>query len=206
MKTKTAILLVLFLSFPLWGQLQVTSPSSSETVASAREYASESFQDPWDMDKLADVDYMVRVNNPSVTTGNFRDEAGNPLNNLRVLTGTSAAAPAGTAGDPVVYPLLWYNGGRGETHKINSDRYRILSLRMGLPGQRDLVNGSVVRIVWKGSTESVENVSQDVLVNSLAGTPVIDTIIAVFILLAAMEGLFAYSRRRTARSAGEEAA
>ena len=34
----------------------------------------------------------------------------------------------------------------------------------------------------------------------------IDTIIAVFILLAAMEGLFAYSRRRAARSAGEEAA
>ena len=34
----------------------------------------------------------------------------------------------------------------------------------------------------------------------------IDTIIAVFILLAAMEGLFAYSRRRSARSSGEEAA
>ena len=155
--------------------LSFTSPSPE---GSGDDFATVQLADPWDMDKLADVDYMVRVNNPSVTTGNFRDEAGSPLNNLRVLTGTSAAAPAGTAGDPVVYPLLWYNGGRGETHKINSDRYRILSLRMGLPGQRDLVNGSVVRIVWKGSTESVENVSQDVLVNSLAGTPVIDTIIA----------------------------
>ena len=59
MKTKTAFLLVLFLSFPLWGQLQVTSPSSSETVASAREYASESFQDPWDMDKVKDLGWFT---------------------------------------------------------------------------------------------------------------------------------------------------
>ncbi len=63
--------------------------------------------------------------------------------------------------------------GRGATNRIDPDRYRILTLELGVPGARDLVNGSIARVIWRVAGESVENVGADIVVNSKAGSPVV---------------------------------
>jgi hypothetical protein len=80
---------------------------------------------------------------------------------------------------------LYFYGGRGATNYIDSNRYRILVLKMGLPGNWDLVGGSVVRIYWhvqgefNGSGISLMHQSADVIIRHKSGKVVMDTSIAV---------------------------
>jgi hypothetical protein len=100
------------------------------------------------------------------------DVAGYSLGSVRVLNGITSGNPA----DPEIFPL--YSTMRGKTNRIDTNRYRILTLKWGIVGNRDLNAGSVGRIVWKLSTESVENVSNDLILNHLPNANVIQTISA----------------------------
>ena len=55
--------------------------------------------------------------------------------------------PGGTTDDPYFYTLWFAGSGRGVTKKIDADRYRILTVDMGLPGNRNINSGSIARIV-----------------------------------------------------------
>jgi BACON domain-containing protein/Ser-Thr-rich glycosyl-phosphatidyl-inositol-anchored membrane family protein len=100
------------------------------------------------------------------------------LGSVSVLKGTSAAAAG--VGDPVLYPLLWWGSGRGQTYPINTNLYRILVLKMTMPGNWNLNLGSVARVIWKvvGEGDS-ENVSEDVIIRHKSGSKyVMNSIIA----------------------------
>src|SRR5258708_3205332 len=147
--------------------LTFTSPSPE---GSADDFATTQLGNPWDMNALSDIDFTVNVSGLSITNIPASDEAGNSLGSVRVLNGMT------TNNDPQLFPL--FSTVRGATTRIDTNRYRILTLKWGIVGNRDLANGSVGRIVWKLSTESVENVSNDLILNHLPNANVIQIISA----------------------------
>lgn len=154
-------------------RLTFTSPSPE---GSADDFATVQLNNPWDMDSLADVDATPNVTNPAIVTIPAENEAGASLGAVRVLQGMSIPPPAGMVGDPVVYMLSWWN--RGFNHRIDSSRYRILTVDMGVAGNRDINLGSIARIIWRTNGEAAENVSDDIILNHRSGANVIQKIIA----------------------------
>jgi hypothetical protein len=151
--------------------LTFTSPSPE---GSADDFATVQLNQAWDMTSTSQVDYYQNVNNLTATTVNAVAEAGNSLGSVNVLQGTSPAADQVGNGDPYLY-VLWYAGdGRGRYKKIDSSRYHILTVEMGLPDKaRDMNGGSIARIVWQVAGEAPkENVSNDIIINSRAGANV----------------------------------
>ena len=59
---------------------------------------------------------------------------------------------------------------------IDPKRYRIATIEMGLPDERNINGGSIARIVWRQKGESAETVSEDIIVNHRSGANVLDTI------------------------------
>jgi hypothetical protein len=149
--------------------LTFTSPSPE---GSADDFATTKLGNPWDMDALSDIDFTLNVTGLGITNIPARDEAGNSLGSVRVFSGTTSS----NTGDPEIFPL--YSVLRGATKRIDSNRYRILTLKWGIVGNRDINAGSIGRIVWKSSTETVENVSDDLILNHLPNANVIQTISA----------------------------
>jgi len=149
--------------------LTFTSPSPE---GSADDFATTQLGNPWDMNSLSDIDFTVNVSGLSITNIPARDEAGNSLGGVRVLNGMTANNPS----DPEIFPL--YSTIRGASTRIDTSRYRILTLKWGIVHDRDINLGSIGRIVWKSSTESVENVSDDLILNHLPNANVIQTISA----------------------------
>ena len=79
-------------------------------------------------------------------------------------------------GDPAVY-WMWSTT-RGQNYRIDADRYRVLTYELSLPGARNVLGGSIARVIWKIAEESGENVSQDIVVNHRAGANVFAKVIA----------------------------
>ncbi|MGD2092544.1 MAG: hypothetical protein PVH61_40635 [Candidatus Aminicenantes bacterium] len=144
------------------------------------DFATMELGNAWDMNATSDLDgYANLTGAPTITTISAVNRQGDSLGNISVLKGTSKSGNT----DPILY-LLWFDGGRGAATKIDSNKYRILVLKMGLPGNWDLVGGSVARIYWhvqgefNGSIEKM-NQSADVIVRHKSGSAItIDTIIA----------------------------
>lgn len=154
--------------------IEFTSPSKE----GGEDYATAKLGNAWDMNAVSDLDYSVNVTGLGINTIAAEDEKGASLGNISVLKGTSVKASG--VGDPVLYPLLWWGDGRGSANPIDTDKYRILVLKMSLPGNWDLNLGSVARIIWKrvGDGDN-ENVSEDVIVYHKSGSKyVISPIIA----------------------------
>lgn len=156
--------------------LMFTSPSQE----GGNDFATMELGNAWDMNATSDLDgYANLTGAPTITTISAVNRQGDSLGNISVLKGTSKSGNT----DPILY-LLWFDGGRGAATKIDSNKYRILVLKMGLPGNWDLVGGSVARIYWhvqgefSGSIEKM-NQSADVIVRHKSGSAItIDTIIA----------------------------
>jgi len=153
--------------------MKFDSPSEE---GSPDDFATTQLNNAWDMDSLNDIDYYRNVQSLGIENISAEDDAGNDLGSVRVLKGLSEPANQGNVGDPNLYTLWWTE--RGATYTINSDRYRILVVDMGLPGIRNLVDGSEARIIWKNVGETGEFVSEDVVIRSKEGTPVLNKIIA----------------------------
>jgi hypothetical protein len=149
--------------------LTFTSPSPE---GSADDFATTQLGNAWDMNALSDIDFTKNVSGLGITNISARDEAGNSLGNVRVFSGVTSGDPT----DPEIFPL--YSTMRGATTRIDTSRYRILTLKWGIVGNRDINAGSIGRVVWKLSTESVENVSDDLILNHLPNANVIQTISA----------------------------
>ena len=105
---------------------------------------------------------------------NAQDEAGHALGNVTAFTGTSAPAVSGGSGDPNVWPLFWTV--RGLNYHIDTSRYRILTWRQSVPGDRDLQAGSIARIEWRVNGETLENVSNDIALHQLGSANVMQQV------------------------------
>jgi hypothetical protein len=156
--------------------LRFTSPSEE---GSSDDFATTVLGNAWDMAAAGDVDYTRYINNPQFTTLNLESEAGVSLGSQPVFMGTSIQGPGVEGfGDPHL-GLLW-RPGRGDTHRIDPLKYRILTLEMGVPNfSRNINEGSIARIAWRvaGPAAGGESVSDDVIFTSRAGANVLNRII-----------------------------
>jgi len=152
--------------------IQITRPSNE---GSDVDFATVSFADPWDMANAADVEYTVRVRNPSFQTINYEDLAGQTYANQTVFYGE--AEPASPYGDPYAYFLFpWYNK-RGTTTSIDTNKYHNLTFKSGIAGTYSYNDGSIARVVWKREDESVENVSRDIVIKHFPDRWLMNTIV-----------------------------
>jgi len=161
--------------------LTFTSPNPE---GSSDDFATTQLGNAWDMNAPSDIDFTLNVTPTGKGINNIaaQDEAGNSLGSVRVYSGVTS----GTFADPEIFPLFW--NGRGATHHIDTNRYRVLSLKWGLLRPRDLFLGSVGRVVWRVFGESVENVSLDFNLHHLGTANVIQNIIADMKLIPPVPG------------------
>ena len=148
--------------------LAFTAPGEE---GSSDDFATTQLGDPWDMNALTDIDSYAGITSLVTTSITAENEAGVSLGFVGVADGISALAPPASVGDPRVW--LLFGSGRGATHHIDPDRYRVLTLELGMPVARDLVNGSIARVIWRVAGETLENVSDDISVDSKSGSPVV---------------------------------
>ncbi len=177
------------------GYFRVNAPPTLAFMSPSEEGSSDDFatvqlNNAWDMNATSDIDEIGCTSGAAIATltGAERPD-GASLGNVQVFSGTSltpgsaATGPScAGAGDPALF-YLWPGGfGRGATYKIDTDRYRILTLEMGLPGGRNLhptAGGSVARLYWRDAgAPNLINASQDIIINHRAGANVIDKITA----------------------------
>jgi hypothetical protein len=153
---------------------EFTSPSPE----GGADFASTVMGNPWNFNATSDLDLYYRISSLSTPVVSVEDINGSAFN-AQVLKATSQATNK-NAGDPVLYPMIWWNKGRGLTYPIDTSLYRILVLKMGLPGNFDLNRGSIARIVWKRKGDGdKENVSADVIIrHKSGGKVVVPTVIA----------------------------
>jgi hypothetical protein len=145
--------------------LHFTSPSPD---GSADDFATTQLGNPWDMDSVADIDATANVSGARITSLNVETTSGTPLGPQRVLQATGAAS------DPILYLLA--GSRRGAARPIDPARYRIATIEMGLPGDRNINGGSIARIVWRQKGDVAETVSEDIIINHRSGANNIDTI------------------------------
>ena len=111
-------------------QITVTAPSGgANAVASANDFATQVFQDPWDMNQRSDLGWWLNsVDYPQHGFSSFNFSGG-------LFSGTIAA-------DPNVwlletnFPNLSTVGKNGAAFPINADVYRVVAIRMRDPGRR----------------------------------------------------------------------
>jgi hypothetical protein len=149
---------------------------SPSPEGSADDFATTFLNNPWDMDSLGDIDFMANITSPRIENMNLETPAGVSLGSTRVFRGASVPAPGSIDGDPHIAPLYWVTG-RGFNNRIDTNRYRILTVDLGIPDKpRNILTGSIVRVVWKVAGMNLESVSDDIILNHRAGANVLDTI------------------------------
>lgn len=154
--------------------LTFTSP---DPEGSSDDFATTVLNNPWDMNALTDLDLITNVSAPQIASVALENTAGAALGTLAVFQGTSvsAAASGSIVGDPYVDPLFGGFGSRGFNNRIDTSRYRILTVEYGIPNlARDILHGSIARVVWRVAGQPAESVSDDIIVNHRAGANVLD--------------------------------
>lgn len=147
----------------------VTAPSPE---GSADDFATTQLNNPWDMKSLADVDRTFNVSGATIGPIAAVDLNDNSLGSPVMYAGTStpAAPETPTIGDPIVAFLA--PDVRGVNYRIDPNRYRILTVEMGIPNlQRSYFFGSHARVIWHvaGEPPNIENVSLPEVINHRAG-------------------------------------
>jgi hypothetical protein len=150
--------------------LNITSPNAE---GSTSDFITVATGDPWDMVNSADVEHTEYVASPQFTTINYEDIHGNQFYNQNVYLGSRVIGEG--SGDPIVFFLHFLQ--RGATYRIDTSRYHNLVFKMGIAGTQSVNDGSVARVIWKNVTESVENVSEDIIIRHLPGRWVMNKII-----------------------------
>ena len=141
------------------------------------DFATVELGDPWDMAALSDVDMFQFIDGRSTPSIPLQSAAGIDLGPRTVLTGTSIAGPAPGYGDPQL-GLLW-NPGRGASTRIDPNKYRILTLDMGVQNlARNINEGAIARVAWRvaGNDACGESVTDDIIFTSRAGANVVNTL------------------------------
>ncbi|RLG30480.1 hypothetical protein DRN98_07315, partial [Methanosarcinales archaeon] len=153
---------------------------------SDEDFVTITFNDPWDMANTEDVEHTENIQNDQFTTADVEDLAGNSYSNRSVYYGESLPSGGGV-GDPNVFFLhfLW----RGGIAPIDTSRYHYLTFKLGLWGEQSVSEGSIARVMWKRTDETVENVSQDIIIRHLPHKWIINEIACDLRQLAIEDGL-----------------
>jgi hypothetical protein len=141
--------------------LRLTKPSEE---GSDKDFATVCFSDPWDMNNPEDVEHTVNVKNDQFTSINYEDLAGKSFLSQSVYYGQSVSSSL--VGDPSVFFLHFLH--RGGSCPIDTSRYHNLVFKMGIEGEKSVNNGSIARVMWRRNDETLENVSQDIVIRHLA--------------------------------------
>jgi len=152
--------------------LRITKPSEE---GSDRDFISVSFDDPWDMGNAEDVEHTERVENGEFTFIDYEDLAGSRYFSRPVFYGESTGATPPAVGDPNVFFLHFLY--RGGSCPIDTNRYHNLVFKLGLAGSQSVSEGSVARVMWRRNDETVENVSEDIVIRHLDGRWVMNKIV-----------------------------
>lgn len=146
--------------------LTLTSPSEE---GSTDDFATTRLGNPWDMNAVSDVPFPQNITGPAIQSINAETPAGTNLGAVNVYSATSTPNQPGLVGDPILGVFSNPSG-----VKIDPLHYRILTVEYGIPNlPRDLVNGSVARVVWRVAGD-VPSVSESIIVDSRAGANVMD--------------------------------
>ena len=152
--------------------LRITRPSEE---GSDRDFISVSFDDPWDMGNPEDVEHTERVENGQFTLIDYEDLAGRQYFSQSVYYGESTNVTPPSVGDPNVFFLHFLY--RGGSCPIDTDRYHNLVFKMGVAGPQSVSDGSVSRVMWRRNDETVENVTEDIVIRHLDGRWVMNKIV-----------------------------
>ena len=112
---------------PAYSAITVTSPSSEDRVESADDYASISFQDPWDMDYRTDPGWFI-----------FSKTSDSNHNLTNISFTNSIFSATATTTDPKIsvldtgVPGTSFLGKIGTNYPIDADKYTVLAMRMRL--------------------------------------------------------------------------
>jgi len=152
--------------------LRLTKPSDE---GSDQDFISVCFSDPWDMNNPEDVEHTERVQNAQFTSIGYEDLAGQSYPSQSVYYGESVSATPPAFGDPNVFFLHFLY--RGGTCPIDTSRYHNLVFKMGIAGTQSASEGSVARVMWRRNDETVENVTQDIVIRHLADRWIMNKIV-----------------------------
>jgi hypothetical protein len=138
--------------------VEIVKPSAE---GSDEDYVTTIWGDPWDMANAQDVERVENVVNGGFALFTMEDLNGTVFPNQTVYSGAAAPPAPGNVGDPIVRLIhFWPPTLRGALGPIDTSRYHNLVLRAGIAGPSSYADGSVIRVVWKLATESVENVAR----------------------------------------------
>ena len=124
---------------------QTVTLNGSPSVASAEDYATRSFQDPWDMNERTDFGWFLYGN----------DAPGPQLSNIsfsgslfHATTGTSPSLFLVETGNPFAALV----GKIGTTYPINADFYKLIAIKMYINGNTQARLGWNRDHLWDGPT------------------------------------------------------
>jgi hypothetical protein len=145
-------------------QITVTAPATNQTIKAADDFATEAFQDPWDMNQMTDLGWFTYGVDQPVSN----------LTNIAFSGGIFSATTASNASTSVLpnFMLLDPNaatavqiGKVGTVYPIDSTKYRRFIIRMNLSGINlgdPHANGSQwSHLIWNlypGTSTSTSNV------------------------------------------------
>jgi len=149
--------------------INFTKPSAE---GSNEDFATVTFNDPWDMTNPQDVEATVNLLSPQFTLVDYYDLAGTRYTNRPAFKAASVPAYPSTIGDPEVFFLHWVRPSgyplRGQQRRINADRYHNLVFKMGVSGEWSVNDGSIVRLIWKNVNDTDTNVTDDIVVRHIS--------------------------------------
>lgn len=148
-----------------------TQPSAE---GSTTDFITVATGDPWDMSNPTDVDHTENLTSPQFTTIDYENLEGTQFINQNVYLANSIIGTG--IGDPIVFFLHFLYG--GATYRIDTAKYHNLVFKLGIDGVQSVVDGSIARVIWKNKNETVENVSEDIIIRHLPGRWVMNKIIA----------------------------
>ncbi len=152
--------------------LQLTKPTNE---GSDQDFITVSFSDPWDMNNPEDVEHTERVQNAEFTSLNYEDLAGQAYSSQSVYYGESVSETPPAYGDPNVFFLHFLY--RGGICPIDTSRYHNLVFKMGIAGTQSVSEGSIARVMWRRNDETVENVTEDIVIRHLADRWIMNKIV-----------------------------
>ncbi|MBD3414366.1 MAG: hypothetical protein GF421_08055 [Candidatus Aminicenantes bacterium] len=152
--------------------VRLTKPSKE---GSDQDYVTVCFSDPWDMNNTEDVEHTERVKNDQFTSIDYENLAGQSYSSQSVYYGESFSETPPAVGDPNVFFLHFLY--RGDSCPIDTSRYHNLVFKMGIHGTQSVSEGSIARVMWRLNDETVENVSEDIVIRHLGDRWVMNKIV-----------------------------
>jgi hypothetical protein len=144
-------------------QITVTAPATNATFKAADEFATQAFQDPWDMSQMTDLGwYTFGVDQPLSNLSSFSF-----ANGIFSATGNSSTPPNFWLLDPNSATSVQI-GKVGTVYPIDSTKYRRFVIRMNLSGTglvanadqcADVNSAQCANLIWNlYGTQSTSNV------------------------------------------------